>query len=242
VPDVDNTGGRAGPGQLSAMTWEEVAARCPATVLAVPLGSTEQHGPHLPLSTDTDVAVALASRLALARPDIVAAPAVAYGSSGEHAAFPGTLSIGQEALELLLLELGRSADAFAGTVFVSTHGGNAEPVSRAVRRLTYEGRRVRAWQPSGAGQSGLDVHAGYSETSVLMALCPASVRPGRAVAGGMDGPTAAGDLIARLRTGGVASVSPNGVLGDPTGASAEAGRRLVDAWVRDLLASLDGWP
>jgi creatinine amidohydrolase len=224
------------------MTWKEVAARCEATVLAVPVGSTEQHGPHLPLSTDTDVGVALTDRLALARPDVVAAPAIAYGSSGEHAAFPGTLSIGQEALELLLLELGRSADAFAGIVFVSTHGGNAEPVARAVRRLTYEGRRVRAWQPGGTGQSGLDVHAAYSETSVLMALCPASVRPGPAPAGGIDGPATAGDLMARLRTGGVASVSPNGVLGDPTGASAEAGRRLVDAWVRDLLASLDGWP
>jgi creatinine amidohydrolase len=224
------------------MTWKEVAARCQATVLAVPVGSTEQHGPHLPLSTDTDVAVVLAGRLALERPDVLAAPAVAYGSSGEHAAFPGTLSIGQEALELLLLELGRSADAFAGVVFVSTHGGNAESVSGAVRRLTHEGRRVRAWQPRGAGEAGLDVHAGYSETSVLMALYPASVRPGSADAGGIDGPITAADLMARLRTGGVASVSPNGVLGDPRGASAEAGRRLVDAWVKDLLDSLDGWP
>jgi mycofactocin precursor peptide peptidase len=224
------------------MTWEEVAARCDATVLAVPVGSTEQHGPHLPLSTDTDVAVALASRLVQARPDVVAAPAVAYGSSGEHAGFPGTLSIGQDALELLLLELARSADAFAGIVFVSTHGGNAEPVSRAVRRLTFEGRPVRAWQPSAAAAAGLDVHAGYTETSVLMALCPASVRTGSAEAGGIDRPSSAGDLMARLRAGGVASVSPNGVLGDPAGASAEAGRRLVDAWVGDLVASLDGWP
>jgi creatinine amidohydrolase len=242
VPDGDKAGGRAELGRLGALTWPEVAARCEATVLAVPVGSTEQHGPHLPLSTDTDVAVAVANRLALARPDIVAAPAVAYGSSGEHATFPGTLSIGREALELLLLELGRSTDAFAGTVFVSTHGGNAEPVARAVRRLTHEGRRVRAWQPKGSGQSGLDIHAGYSETSVLMALCPDSVRPDSAAAGGIDGPATAGDLMARLRTGGVASVSPNGVLGDPTGASAEAGRQLVDAWVGDLLASLDGWP
>jgi mycofactocin precursor peptide peptidase len=224
------------------MTWPEVAARCQATILAVPVGSTEQHGPHLSLSTDTDVALALAGRLALARADVVAAPAVAYGSSGEHAAFPGTLSIGQDALELLLLELGRSADAFAGIVFVSTHGGNAGPVSRAVDRLIYEGRQVRAWQPNGAAASGLDVHAGYTETSIMMALCPASVRPDAAEAGGIEGPTTTADLMNRLRTGGVASVSTNGVLGDPAGASAEAGHRLVDAWVRDLLASLDGWP
>ncbi len=155
------------------MTWPEVAALSGDTVLAVPVGSTEQHGPHLPLSTDTDVAVALANRLAAARADVLVAPAVAYGSSGEHAGFPGTLSIGQDALELVLLELGRSADAFAGIVFVSTHGGNAGPVSKAVRRLTYEGRRVRSWHPRLAGTQELDAHAGYTETSIVMALSPA---------------------------------------------------------------------
>ena len=61
-------------------------------------GSTEQHGPHLPLSTDTDIALALADALAARRPDVVVAPALPYGASGEHAGFPGTLSIGHEAL------------------------------------------------------------------------------------------------------------------------------------------------
>ena len=224
------------------MTWPEVAARSDATVLAVPVGSTEQHGPHLPLSTDTDVAVAVAIRLAAARADVLVAPAVAYGSSGEHAGFPGTLSIGQDALELVLLELGRSADAFAGIVFVSTHGGNAEPVSKAVRRLTYEGRRVKSWHPGGTETNGLDAHAGYTETSILMALGPAHVRSDQAQAGGVDEAPKRGDLMAVLRSQGVASVSPNGVLGDPAGASAQAGRRLLDAWTSELLAGLDGWP
>jgi mycofactocin precursor peptide peptidase len=226
----------------AGMTWPEVAARSGSTVLAVPVGSTEQHGPHLPLSTDTDVAVALADRLASARTDVLAAPPVAYGSSGEHAGFPGTLSIGQDALELVLLELGRSADAFAGMVFVSAHGGNAEPVAKAVRRLRYEGRSVRAWHPGGAATGGLDAHAGYTETSVLMALSPASVRSESAAAGGIDVGATSTDLLARLRAGGVSSVSPNGVLGDPEAASAAAGRRLVDDWLSDLLTSLDGWP
>src|SRR5438046_2074948 len=103
---------------LAALTWEEAEASNCATLL-VPLGSTEQHGPHLPLSTDTDIATALANLLAAARTNVVVAPALAYGSSGEHAGFPGTLSIGQAALEVVVIELVRSADVFAGVVLVS---------------------------------------------------------------------------------------------------------------------------
>jgi mycofactocin precursor peptide peptidase len=231
-----------GPGRLADLSWPEVAARSGGTVLAVPVGSTEQHGPHLPLSTDTDVAVALADRLAAARPDVLVVPAVSYGSSGEHAGFAGTLSIGQEALELVLLELGRSADAFAGIVFVSTHGGNAEPVAKAVHRLTYEGRRVKSWHPRRPEGKGLDAHAGYTETSVLMALSPARVRRYSAEAGGSDAATTPGDILAMLRSQGVAAVSRNGVLGDPAGSSADAGRALLDVWTSDLLAALSGWP
>ncbi|MYR62381.1 creatininase family protein, partial [Streptomyces sp. SID625] len=76
-----------------------VAADC---VLVVPVGSTEQHGPHLPFTVDTDIALALAERLAAVREWVVLAPPVHYGSSGEHAGFPGTLSIGLAATELLL--------------------------------------------------------------------------------------------------------------------------------------------
>ena len=70
--------------------------------------------------------------VAEARGDVLIAPAVAYGSSGEHQEFPCTLSIGQEAVELLLVELGRSASrTFAHLVFVCAHGGNFEPAARA---------------------------------------------------------------------------------------------------------------
>ena len=90
-------------------------------LLVVPLGATEQHGPHLPLGTDTVIASALAHGV-----DAVVAPALPYGSSGEHAGFAGTLSLGA-ATELALVELGRSA-SFARVLFVCAHGGNAEPL------------------------------------------------------------------------------------------------------------------
>ena len=83
-------------------------------MLLVPLGSTEQHGPHLPLDTDTRIAVArcagrVGRRRCRPRLAVLVAPAVAYGASGEHEGFAGTLSIGQEALESVVVELGRSA-------------------------------------------------------------------------------------------------------------------------------------
>jgi creatinine amidohydrolase len=223
--------------ELADLAWPDAAAQAADTVIAVPIGSTEQHGPHLPLSTDTELAVALAGRLAARREDVVVAPAVPYGASGEHAAFPGTLSIGQSALELLLVELIRSADAFAAAVLVSTHGGNARPVARAVARLTAEGRRVRAWQPPAGDPT--DAHAGHSETSLLLALRPASVRQDR-IEAGTRRPLP--ELWPALRQAGVGAVSANGVLGDPTGASVAAGTRLLAAWTEDLLRSLAGWP
>src|SRR3954454_19076570 len=109
---------------LGEATWNTVAT----PLLAVPVGSCEQHGPHLPLDTDTRIAVHLAEALGHGRPDVVVAPAGAVGASGEHAGFPGTLSIGTAALTTVLIELIRSADHFAGVVLVNGHGGNAEAV------------------------------------------------------------------------------------------------------------------
>ncbi len=223
--------------ELASLSWPDAAGIAARTIIAIPVGSTEQHGPHLPLSTDTDLAVALAQCLAARRPDVVVAPAVPYGSSGEHAAFTGTLSIGAPALELLLLELIRSADAFGGALIVSTHGGNARPVARAVDRLTAEGRQVRAWRPPAGDPT--DSHAGHAETSLLLALRPGSVRLQRAEPGNRQ---PLDELWPALRQSGVAAVSTNGVLGDPTGASAAAGERLIAVWTQDLLQSIAGWP
>ncbi len=224
---------------LAGLSWPEVLARAPSCLLAVPVGSTEQHGPHLPLCTDTEIAVTLCRRLASARTNVLIAPPVAYGSSGEHAGFVGTLSIGGPALGSLLVELGRSADAFAGLVFVSAHGGNAGAVAAAVSILRSESRRARAWFLTAASGPRADAHAGHTETSVMLALSRTSVRLDSAEPGSTD---ALRDLMPALRAGGVAVVSPNGVLGDPTGACAGEGRRILDEWTSTLVADLDGWP
>jgi mycofactocin system creatininase family protein len=204
-------------------------------VLAVPVGSTEQHGAHLPLSTDTDVAIALCRRLAAARADVLVAPAIAYGSSGEHAGFPGTLSIGQDALELLLVELGRSAsETFRHLLLVSAHGGNADPVTRAAAQLRAESRDVRVFMPKWEG----DAHAGRPETSMLLAIAPQSVHMERAAAGDTR-PIA--EIMPLLRSGGVRAVTDSGVLGDPTGASAAEGDALLTRLAADLIAEVAAW-
>jgi creatinine amidohydrolase len=217
---------------LSERTWPEVDT---SAILAVPVGSTEQHGPHLPLSTDTDVAVALCRRLADARDDVLIAPPVAYGSSGEHAGFAGTLSIGQEALELLLVELARSAgDTFTRVLLVSAHGGNHEPVTRAVARLRGESRDVQVHMPRWDGEP----HAGRTETGMILALTPTRVHMDRAEAGDTR-PLA--ELLPALRRGGVRAVAPNGVLGDPTGATAGEGAALLDTLAKALEKDVTGW-
>lgn len=190
-------------------------------VVLVPLGSTEQHGPHLPLDTDTRIAVALAEAAAARLgPPVVVAPAVPYGSAGEHAGFAGTLSIGQAALELLVVELVRSCGPEVDrVVVVNGHGGNIEPLRRAVGTLQGEGRRVSEWS---AAVPGGDAHAGQTETSLLLHLAPHLV-----VGPGERGNTAPlAELLPELKVGGVQAVASNGVLGDPSGASAEEGEAL----------------
>ena len=202
-------------------------------VLAVPVGSTEQHGPHLPLTTDADLAVALCAQL---DSSVVVAPPIFYGSSGEHEGFAGTISIGQEATELLLTELGRSATrTFSRVLLVSTHGGNTEAVRRAVARLRAESRDVSVWFPRWHG----DAHAGRAETSLALALAPDAVRLDRAKAGNI---TPIAELMPALRATAVHGVSPNGVLGDPAGASAAEGTAMFADLLADLNGYLESWP
>ncbi|RMH75319.1 MAG: mycofactocin biosynthesis peptidyl-dipeptidase MftE, partial [Actinomyces sp.] len=160
------------------------------------------------------------------------APAVAIGASGEHADFPGTLSIGSAALTGVAVELGRSATVTAPRlVFCNGHGGNVEALTRAVDVLRAEGRSVVLHTPTFTGG---DAHAGRTETSLMLALAPDAVRLDRLEAG-VVAPLP--DLWPRLRRDGVRAVSPNGVLGDPQGASADEGRRLLEEAIGALVAA-----
>lgn len=218
---------------LGSLTTNELSGE-PATTLIVPLGATEQHGPHLPLDTDTAIATAWANRVAARLGDSVVAPALPYGSSGEHQSFAGTLSIGREALRTVIIELTRSAAIHhQRVVFVSGHAGNAEPLREAVSQLIDEGHHVSLLLPL---IEGADAHAGRTETSIMLAIEPDHVRTDHLEVGCMS---PLSSIIDQLRLGGVAAVAPNGVLGDPTLATVAEGVELL---VRLDKAPVEGSP
>ena len=196
-----------------------------ALLVLVPVGSIEQHGPHLPLDTDVVIATAVAHGVAAELGGTWVAPPVAYGSSGEHQSFPGTASIGTEALALVLVELARSMRTWARrVVFVNAHGGNvaALDTSDEVEWVACATERH-------------DLHAGFTETSLMLRLRPESVRLELAEAGN---PQPLSEILPAMRSGGVAAVSPNGVLGDPKGATAAAGERILEEMVSDVVGRL----
>jgi creatinine amidohydrolase len=215
--------------ELGAMTWTDVDD----PIVVVPVGSCEQHGPHLPLHTDRLVASALADDLAARRNDCVVAPPITISASGEHGGFPGTLSIGTDLMAEVIVEIARSAGVWARRiVFVNGHGGNAAAMQRASAVFEHERRDVLIWWPQ---EPGADPHAGHTETSLMLVLAPDEVRVALWEAGPIP-------PMAELVRHGVRELSPNGVLGDPSTATADAGaaifRRLADqlenavtAWV-----------
>src|SRR4051812_36957584 len=218
---------------LAGAVWPDVPDR---PLVVVPLGAVEQHGHHLPLATDTAVAAAVAEAAVGRLAGALLAPALAYGASGEHEGFPGTVSLGTEALTGLLIEYGRSACRWAGRVLiVNGHGGNLDALRTAGGLLRSEGRDV-AWFPCGV--PGGDAHAGRAETSLMLHVEPAEVRSDRAVGGPTD-PLA--ELLPRLRAEGVRAVSATGVLGDPAGATAEEGAGLLGDLADRLVAAVGAW-
>jgi creatinine amidohydrolase len=171
-----------------ALTREEIAVLAPEALLVVPVGSTEQHGPHLATGTDALIATAIAERAAAAaaRPaTILLAPTLAYGASAHHLPFGGTLSLDVATFQLVLRDLlASAASAGVGRVFVlNGHGGNAAACAIAVAEASRElGLLAASAMPSDLVDTNeidgpVQGHAGSFETSLVLALDPERVRP-----------------------------------------------------------------
>lgn len=233
---------------LAEMTWPEVerAIAAGATTVILPLGATEQHGPHLPLGTDTFRAAFLAAQLGAETPDILVAPTLPLGCSDEHTGFPGLLSLDHETLADVIADCGRRMAAWGVRclVLLSAHGGNARALELARTRLQEQaaGLAVRVLAFSTALNAGLadiasadgialdhvGLHAGEGETSEMLHLRPDLVRMDRAVAGYTGSMT---DVMPRLRAVGLRAVTATGTLGDPRAACAKRGGRYLAAQV-----------
>ncbi|MBO0678940.1 mycofactocin biosynthesis peptidyl-dipeptidase MftE [Mycolicibacterium sp. S2-37] len=227
------------PNELGNSTSRQLHST--SSALIVPVGSTEQHGPHLPLDTDTRIATAVAGATAglltdTGGTDWLLAPAIAYGASGEHEGFSGTISIGTAALQAVLIEFGRSAMNWASRlVFVNGHGGNTEALRAATALLRREGRDA-SWCPCIVKDS--DPHAGHTETSVLLYISPSDVNLDERRRGNT---APLNELMPQMRRGGVAAVSELGVLGDPTTATAAEGARIFSEMVHGCADRITRW-
>lgn len=230
--------------RLAEMTWPDVAAAVAhgATTVILPLGATEQHGPHLPLATDTVRAEALADRLALGLPDVLVAPALPVGCSDEHQGFAGLLGLEHQTLADVIVDCARRMAGWGVRclVLLSAHGGNGHALTLAVDRLGCEMPDLRVVVLGGqatmsqgilglAAAAGIPpeavgLHAGEGETSEMLALRPDLVRMESMVPGYCGRPA---DLMAHLQRDGLRAVTPTGSLGDATGADGARGAQYL---------------
>jgi creatinine amidohydrolase len=240
---------------LKDMTWPEVKSLdFQKLIVVLPTGSFEQHGPHLPFTTDTDIVTAIAEQVERAMADrVLLLPTLWPGLSTHHMHFPGTLDVPQMAYIQLITELGKSmASMGAQKAFIlNGHGGNDTPLRAALRELktavpqtrfvfasywTLAAATLREVRESELGGMG---HACEMETSVMLHLHPHRVKLDRAVS---DGPTCAdpyrkADMqYARpvFFVNEFHEVTPSGVMGRPDTASAEKGKRFLDGIVTEV--------
>ncbi len=237
---------------MEAMTWPEIryALQAGKTTAVLAVASTEQHGPALPLTTDEEIGRALAVEVALALGDALAAPVVAPGCSDHHLAWPGTVSIPPDLLaELVSHHLRNLAGhGFREIVLFSSHGGNFGPLGSRLQQLRAAAGSARlidlldpdwffdAWFTVLRAHGRQEVtlpHADVMETAMMLYLRPELVRQDK-LEPGFTGTVRLDELTAR----GLSAFTPNGVLGDPRGATAELGRALLEGLARAMVAEI----
>ena len=240
-------------------TWETMTANEIGAMIAagrdlavIPVGATEQHGPHLAAGCDTVSAASLAER-ACERAHILVLPALAYGCSLGHTdRWPGTLSLHPQTLMQVAVELGRwaVANGLSKLLFLSGHGTNDAPLKSAILQLRFEFPAARfatmgLWDISQrVGElyfrDGADIHANRGETSILLHLRPEMVR----MAAAHDVPDVTPGTHFSYA---MPATTPTGVVGAPSRASEDDGAMMVETIVSDLAdwltaALAEPWP
>ena len=243
---------------LDELPWTEVAGRLETGRgrLVVLLGSTENHGPHAPLGTDTIIARGVGLRLAR-RIDALATPPLPFGHAAHHRKYPGTVSLSNRTLATVLCEsvIGFADQGFTAFVFVSGHGGNRVAIDLALSELAdsapgatlvhanmlnvqtseaFETRVRERWTAPFSSPWG--AHGGEQETAAVLAERPELVSLERAPSAiDMTAYLAAtrDPAVTRVQRD-LRSINAYGTWGDASGATAEQGRLFLDAMAEVL--------
>lgn len=245
--------------EIADLTWRELeAATGETSTLLLPVGSTEQHGHHLPLGVDTYVPEAIADRVAQRSPCLVAPP-IPYGVSPHHTFKPGTVTVGSETFRRYVRDVCTSAGEWGieNVLLLNGHYLVQDPeLEIVVRDLRIEDG-MRAFHvplvdlfddvAREVRESELSFHASEFETSLMLALFPDLVHMDRAEATTAPDalPLIDYDALGENRVGWalsaeeMAALTPTGNLGDPTGASVESGEQLVEAVVSRTVSLVD---
>lgn len=236
---------------LGDLTWPEAKQRLKEVDLALlPVGAIEQHGPHSPLDTDAFDAEYLALRVAegCRDPKPLVLPLIPYGVSYHHEDFAGTLSVTNETLARFVYEVGMGAarNGIVKLIIINGHGGNAATLQFAAQMINRDAHIFTCVDTGETSDDDItklaetagDVHAGEIETSTTLAVRPHLVDMKRAR---KSVPRFSSDFLEfsgrrsvewYVRT---QKISPQGVLGDPTKASAEKGEKMWEIMVRNLV-------
>jgi creatinine amidohydrolase len=230
------------------------------TIVVLPVGAIEQHGPHLPVSVDRDLAEEVMKRSLGHLPTdlpVLALPGFGYGKSNEHGAIPGTISLSAETLLHLLGDIGASLarTGFRRLVLLNAHGGNTPVLDIAARDLKVaHGLRTatcnwynfnEADRHGDTRENTFGIHAGLIETSAMLALKPDRVAMEKAA----DFGNAAEDWQAEFRHVGltpgrarpgwtIEDLSEAGACGNAAAATAELGEELLAAAGRNFASFL----
>lgn len=231
-----------------AASPDVAAALGDGLIALLPVGALEQHGPHLPLTTDTILAEGVARRIAALAGGLLLPP-IAYGDARSAEGWAGTLSISPETLRMAIVDLGLGLKrgGFAGLVTVNGHFGNRAPIAGAVETLAASGMPVLALDYPGLEAAAAEFcsskpaapgfyHADEVETSMMLALAPDAVKIGLAVS---EYPVFPGDFTSNPVP--LSSFNSSGVFGDPRAATAPTGERIIARIVAESVVLISTW-
>ena len=229
----------------------------PDSIIVLPIGAIEHHGPHLPLNTDAllaeNLATAAVERGVASGLDLWLLPTLSYTKSDEHHWAPGTMWLRYETLMATLVDIGRSVAATPSKkiVFMNGHGGNSALLQVANRELRRQFGLATFTMPAGiqtagdgadADEHGLGIHAGHGETSLVLHVRPDLVNMSlaeRNVPSHIAGMHYIGFNNKPVSFGWLSNdFGPSGVIGDPTAATAEYGAALFEESVARSVEAL----